>query len=336
MRAFAGWWVRVWDQREDPRVLALLRISVGLVLLWDLCSVAWLDLAEVLWSPQEAGGLPSNVLQRSPTPVLFRLLPATPTTAVWTFRVLLAALLAWTVGLGTRVAGLVTLLLYAQLAMVLPLGDRGIDMMLRNVLLILLFSRSHATLSVDAWLRTRSWTGDEALVPSWPRHLVALQLVVMYFMAGIQKTAIAWTPLGGWTALHTILQDPHVARFADGPWLDTLSPFLRLGTGATEVFEITAPLMLVVYHLRLTHDRGGRARAFVKRWRPHWAWIAVGVALHVGIAVTMNLGIFPYAMLALYWAWLHPDELPRVLRRGGIEGDGGERGGDEVPTTIKP
>ena len=39
-------------------------------------------------------------------------------------------------------------------------------------------------------------------------------------------------------------------------------------------------------------------------------WIvAVGAILHVGIAVTMQLGIFPWAMLALYPAFFHPDEL---------------------------
>ena len=37
--------------------------------------------------------------------------------------------------------------------------------------------------------------------------------------------------------------------------------------------------------------------------------MAVGVSLHVGIAVTMALGIFPFAMLAMYPAFLYPDQL---------------------------
>ena len=309
------WWVKLWDQREHPRVLALIRISIGLALLWDLASVAWLDLADVLWAPQEVGGLPSNVLQRVPRPEIYRWFEPTAATGVWTFRVLVLAVICWTVGLGTRLSGLVGLLAYAQLAMVLPLGDRGIDMLLRNVMLLLLLSGSHRTLSIDAKLRTGSWHGSGELVPGWPRRLVVLQLVVMYFMAGIQKTALAWTPLGGYTALYIILQDPHIARF-DPAWLEWASPFLRLATAVTHLFEWTAPLVLVCFHLRSTHERGGRLRAFVHRFKPHWVWIAIGVLLHAGVALTMNLGIFSGVMLACYWAWFHPDELATLARAG--------------------
>lgn len=306
-------WVELWNQREVPTVLALIRISIGLVLLWDLGHVALLELTEVLFAPPLEGGLPSNLLKRDPLPEVYRYFPQVGETGVWTFRVCLASVALWTLGIGTRFTGLVALLSYAQLGLILPLGDRGIDMMLRNVMVLLLFSGSHKALSVDAWLRTGSLRGDGALQPAWPRHLIILQLVVMYFSAGVQKTALAWTPFGGYTALYIILQDPHVSRFGDGPWMDTLLPLLRLGTAATHIFEWTAPAMLVAYWLRYTHTRGGRLRAFVKRWRPHWFWILVGVGLHVGIAVTMNLGIFPFAMLALYWAWFHPSELPRLL-----------------------
>ena len=313
-RRLAQWWVRLWDQQEVPTVLALLRISVGLVLLWDLSAVALLDLAEVLWAPDTLGGLPSNLLNRPKVPEVYRLFEATPAVGVWTFRVAITAIAFWTLGLGTRFFGVIALLAYAQLGLILPLGDRGIDMMLRNVMVVLLFSGSHRALSVDAWLKTRSFWGDGLKVSSWPRHLIVLQLVVMYFSAGVQKTALAWTPLGGYTALYIVLQDPHVSRFGDGAWLDTALPLLRIGTAATHIFEWTAPLMLVAYHLRLTQKKGGRLRDLVARYRPHWAWIAVGIALHLGIAATMNLGIFPFAMLALYWAWLHPDELPKRLR----------------------
>ncbi len=186
-------------------------------------------------------------------------------------------------------------------------------MLLRNVMLLLLLSGSHRTLSVDARLRTGSWHGSGELVPAWPRRLVVLQLVVMYFMAGIQKTAIAWTPLGGYTALYIILQDPHIARF-DPAWLDWASPLLRMGTAVTHIFEWTAPLVLVGFHLSATQERGGRLRSFVRRFKPHKAWIAIGVLLHLGIALTMNLGIFPWAMLACYWAWFRPDDLATLAQ----------------------
>ena len=36
---------------------------------------------------------------------------------------------------------------------------------------------------------------------------------------------------------------------------------------------------------------------------------------HLALAATTELGIFPWAMLALYPVWLHPDELKWVFGR---------------------
>lgn len=301
------WFVGLWDHKEGPLALALVRISVGLILLFDFLEAAWLGLVGTLWGPDTQGGLASKLMERDPLPELYQWFPATMETAEAAYWLLIGALVCFTLGLGTRVSGVVAILLYSQLARILPLGDRGIDLMMRNVLCVLVFSRSHATLSIDAWLRTRSWWGSGEDVPAWPRHLLILQLVVMYFFAGIQKTAISWLPLGGYGALYIVLQDPHIARL-DWSGLASVYPITQLSTFVTHTFEVTAPICLLAYHFRST-DGDGRLRRFFKRFRVHHVWIAVGVFLHVGIALTMNLGIFPFAMLALYWAWFHPDEL---------------------------
>ena len=305
------WFVGLWDHRESALSLALVRISLGLVLLFDLLEAAWLGLVPTLWGPDTTGGLASNLMSRDPLPELYAWFPEDPMTAVVAFWVLVVALSCFTAGFGTRMTGVITVLLYAQLARVLPLGDRGIDLMLRNVICLLILSRSHATLSVDAWLKTRSWWSDE-LIPAWPRHLLILQLVVMYFFAGIQKTAITWLPLGGYGALYIVLQDPHIARF-DMSWLDSVYPLTQIATGVTHNWEITAPLVLLAWHFRATQGTG-RIRRFYERFQPQFIWVAVGVLLHLGIAATMNLGIFPFAMLALYWGWFHPDELRSAWR----------------------
>lgn len=301
------WFVGLWDHREHPLSLALVRITVGLILLFDLLEAAWLGIVPVLWGPDTLGGLASNLMARDPIPELYAWFPESLMTAHGAFWVLVVALACFTAGLGTRFTGVIVVLLYAQLSRVLPLGDRGIDLMLRNVICILIFSRSHATLSLDAWLKTRSWWGSGEDIPAWPRHLLILQLVVMYFFAGIGKTAITWLPIGGYGALYIVLQDPHIARF-DFAWLDAIYPVTQVSTFVTHTFEITAPLVLLAYHFRVSEGTG-RIRRFYERFSPHHIWIAIGVVLHLGIAVTMNLGIFPFAMLALYWAWFHPDEL---------------------------
>ena len=59
-------WVAFWDRREAPHSLALVRILVGLVLLWDFLGIAFTGLVPELWlfppgglaSLPEGGALP--------------------------------------------------------------------------------------------------------------------------------------------------------------------------------------------------------------------------------------------------------------------------------------
>ncbi len=301
-------WARVWDQREDPVVLAVIRVLVASVLLFDFWWIAHLGIVDVLFTPQEGGGFP-DVMSRDPVPELYRWFPSSPSTAWAAYGVLVGALVCFGAGFLTPVSGLVAALVSAQLAQVLPLGDRGIDTLLRNVLVVLSFSACGRRFGVDALL-----FGTRREAPAWPRHLLILQLSVVYFCAGIQKTALAWTPLGDLSALFLILQDPSIAAFRFD-WLSKVYPVTQLATATTMVFEWSAGLVPLVYWFRYTRTRPGRLRAWFNTHRPLRGWVLLGAALHAGIALTMSLGIFPFAMLALYPALLHPDELQRLFGR---------------------
>ena len=304
-------WVALWSQREVPTMLALIRIFVGVVLLWDFVEIGLHGLPDVMWTPQELGGLPSNVLQRKVPPEVFTYLDPSPELSWGLWGVIILCLVLLVLGVATPLVGVVLVLAYAQTALILPLSDRGIDLLLRNVLMVLIFSKAGATLSLQAKLKTGSWLGDAKTHPSWPRYLIALQLVVMYFMAGVQKTALTWTPLGGYNALYIILHDPHIARmdWAGMGVLDAVSPLLRLGTAATHIFEWGAPILVLAFWFRYTHERPGRLRAFFLRWDVRLIWVVIGAVLHLGIAIAMQLGVFAWAMLALFPAWFHPDEI---------------------------
>lgn len=312
----AAWdrWVALWDHREAATSLAFVRVGVGVCLLFDFAMIARHGSVVGLLGPAEAGGW-GAVLERSNVPLWYRFLPAEPASAwlLWGLLVLFAATFA--AGLFTRTSSLVLMLLYAQAALIVPAGDRGIDMLLRNVLMLFAFSEAGAAWSLDAWRRTGRFVGDGRLVPAWPRHLLILQLVVMYFVAGIGKIGAGWTPMGGYTALFIILQDPAITR-ADFGFLvhPVLFAFTQLSTAVTVLWEYSAPLLLGVYWLRHTASRGGALRAWVLRWRPEWWWLSVGVVFHVLIAATLVLGIFPFAMLALYPAFVHPTDWPERCR----------------------
>jgi hypothetical protein len=301
------WWVGLWARKESPRILAIIRILVAIVLLYDFLHVARLGLVVTLWGAPEAGGLP-DIASRDPIPELYQWLPWTADTPWIAWGVMVGALVCLLVGFLTPAAALVALLMSAQLAQVLPLGDRGIDLMLRNVLMILAFSGCGGTWSIDARL-----FGERREVPAWPRHLLVLQLLVMYLMAGVQKAGVTWWPWGGYAALYLVLQDPSIAAW-NFKWLDRVYPLTQVATAATMVFELGAGPMILAWWYRDTRTRPGRLRAVFNRLDLHKWWMLVGVLLHVGIAATMALGIFPYAMLALYPAFFHPDELPGPLR----------------------
>ena len=59
------------------------------------------------------------------------------------------------------------------------------------------------------------------------------------------------------------------------------------------------------------------------RFRP-WV-LAAGVLMHMTIDLTVQIGIFSYAMFVLYLAWLSPEtvkSLPDKVRRRPLERDG--------------
>jgi len=294
-------------------MLALVRMGIAGVLLMDLLNLGRLGLVQLVWAPRQGGGL-LNPLARESVPLLYQWLPPEPWSATAIYVAFVALALAFGLGLFTRVSGLLLVLLYAQVGALFPYGDRGIDLLLRNALVILLFSRCGAVWSLDGLRRIGAFRGDHAPAPAWPRHLLILQLAVVYFMAGVQKIAPSWWPVGDLQALYLVFQDPAVSRWPF-EWVSRLAPLTQLATAATMAFEWTAWALPLLYWFRATRDRPGRLRGWANRLELRSVWVSVGVLLHLGIALTMNLGIFPYGMLALYPAFFHPDELAALSAR---------------------
>ena len=302
-------WVALWDRREPATALAAVRIAIAVVLLYDY-AVAWrLDLIEPLWAKPPAGYAIGGDGRWSAA-----WLGTGPGSAFALWATAVIALIAVATGTLTRVACVVVVLVSAQLAHRAPDADRGIDGLIRIVLCVLALSRSHAVWSVDAWVRRRLGCPMAVEVPAWPRYLLFAQLIWVYFSGGHNKTGLEWGPGDGFTALANALSDPHFARFDPG-WVGSIYPLTRVATAATMLFELGAPLMLLLTYYAATADRPGRLRRWCNRLRLRWIWIALGVSFHLGIALTMRLGIFPAAMLALYPVLLLPGELARLRAR---------------------
>jgi hypothetical protein len=295
-------WRALWEGTEPALVMSIVRILVPLVLLGDLFEVWRLHLIIPLWGPGDAGGM-GNPAQTDPPPELYAWFGNTIAVGRGAFFVLVGALFCLMVGALSQPAALVSLLVYAQLALVLPGADRGIDMLIRNVFLLLVFVPSGRRFGVDALL-----FGRLERLPVWSRRLLILQMLVLYFTAGVQKAAVAWWPWGGFSALYVVLQDPAIARFPF-EWLQAFYPLTQLLTATTMAFELGAVVIPFAYWYRATRTRPGWLRAQFNRFPVVPIWLALGLVMHLGIAVTMQLGIFPWMVLSLYVAFFHPREL---------------------------
>jgi len=289
-------WVMLMDRRESPAALALVRIACAAVLLCDQLWVRHVGLVEPLWSPPPGGfavaqaALGANGLSVAAV----------------------AALACVALGLFTRLACVAFVLVSAQMAGIAPDSESALDVVMRVVFLVLALSGSNARWSLDALIRRRVGRPMPELVPAWPRYLLLLQLLWMYFSSGINKTSASWGPHGGFTALANALMDPHNGRLDPG-LVAAVYPLTRVATALTMVFELLAPLYLVALRLG------------AHRWR--WIWIAFGICFQLGIAIGLRLGAFPFGMLALFPTLLVASELQFLV---------GHRPRDAWPGGVRP
>lgn len=318
MSVFARW-VALWNTRERAESLALIRIFLPLVIVWDLLEARQLGLVRPLWGPIEEGGF-GPASYDAPTIELFRWFGATTDHAQLLVALTIAAALSLSLGLFSRSSALVLLLAYAQLEELSPDADRGVDKLLRNVLCILVFARAGSTLSIEARWRRGSFLSDER-VPAWPRYLIVAQLSLLYFFAGLAKTSVNWSFGGGYLALFYILASPHYARVAlPHEALVLAAPALRLGAFMTVMWERSAVLLPVFLWLRATRADGTWLHRWFQRLHVLPIWVATGVFFHLALAAVLTLGIFPWGCLALYPAMAHPDSVRQAAAqlRGGL------------------
>ncbi|HVZ31694.1 MAG TPA: hypothetical protein VG963_04665, partial [Polyangiaceae bacterium] len=215
------------------------------------------------------------------------------------------------IGLGGRWPLFATLQAYLGLTSLNPTASGGFDNLLTIALWLLFLSGCNATLSLDARRKEGSWFSERS-VAAWPRYVLILQLIVMYTATGLQKVSLSWTPMGGYTALYYVLRDPTWLRseqVAQGVPL----PLLRLGTALTWHWEQLSCLLLAVFYFRATRRRPGRLRAAFNRWDLRLPWAAIGISLHLGILILIDVGPFSFVSLAYYVNLFAPEEIEAHL-----------------------
>tara|TARA_R110002096_G_scaffold91625_20_gene207364 strand:+ start:98 stop:976 length:879 start_codon:yes stop_codon:yes gene_type:complete len=274
-------WLHLLELREPGLQLALCRIMAGIGLVASVSFVLPHGTLIALWS--DAG------YRGGPSPSLIWILA---------FTTLLSGLLL-ALGLFTRIAAILSLVLFNLLIHLNPHDGSAYDSLLTNQLFLLIFSGAGATLSLDCKLRHGRWTSP-TLVTAWPRLVMILQLVLCYWSTGVQKISGHWLPGGDLSAVYYTLQDPFWRRWDLTPGLSQAYPITQLTTAFSWWFEVLSPLLLLALYYRATADRPGRQRRVFNRINYPLCFAIWGILFHLGIHFFMRVGPFSWIILSYY------------------------------------
>jgi HTTM domain len=306
------WWKRYaafWGEREAPDSLAMLRITFSLALILNLLEQFLAgDILEFYALPEAGGIFP---LTQSGAPLmLFRWFAPTPL-AVWLLVLgqLMAAVFLL-VGLFTRLAALICLIIQITLSERMWVFAFGGD----NVFCVFLYLMVLAPAGA-AWSLDSRWLGwGRAEVPRWPRRLFVFQLTVIYVATGLMKIGSTWSILGNWSALYLAVNLPGIARWP-GDWAAWVFPLTQVGTFVGKWWETTFFLVPINLYLRRKPGRPGRGplRRLLARWDLRLGYLLFGLVFHICLIVLFDLGVFSVAMIGVYPCLLHPHESRRLL-----------------------
>jgi hypothetical protein len=294
----------------DARSLAAMRVGLGLVLLLNLCDLAW-DLPAFY---TDAGLLPRaarmelNVEEEFVAPPYWVSLHMASGEA-WFQGLLFAVsgLLAVGVMIGYRTQWALfgSWLLFLSLKARNPLLLQGGDDVLRVLLFWSLFLPLGAKWSYDA--RRGAEAGSPRILSLGSAALI-LQLVCLYLFTALLKKHAMWRT--DFTAIYYALSTDHFTSLL-GRELLNFPHVLQCLTLATMALELGGPLVLLFPW---------------RSWKVRTAVVVSFWLFHLGIASTMRIGLFPATCL-VYWLALVPggfwDWLEFRLRRVGVLTSGG-------------
>lgn len=300
------WWVELTSRKERGTTLALFRIAVATVMVTMMLSALRAGIVDLLWVDAAEGGIRSIASGFW----LLDFLGGPTHRNTWGLVVLTLLFgTAMMLGLGGRWTVLAAVWCYRAVSSA-GHANGGYDAMIFNGAWLLFLAEPTATLSLDARLKTGHWrTAIE--VSAWPRYLLILQLIVIYTATGLQKSSASWTFADGFSALYWFLQDPNWQRW-DTSWTGPGYALTQLATAVVWHFEVFAGLLLVVYQARANPDGRGRWRRWLRRVDGRKVFAAIGLGMHLGIALLMDMGPFSWISMAFYISLWSPEEWERV------------------------
>lgn len=264
----------------DARSLAAFRIGMGLLLLGDLAIRA----SSMGVHYTDDGVLPRTLLidtWRATGRWSLHMLGGDAASQAVLFLLATAAAVALTLGYRTRLATVACWVLTVSLQHRNPLVCNAADELVAALLLWAIFLPLGRCWSLDA-KRQSAPAAQKVDALSLATAAILLQVVVMYLFTGLFKWNELWHD---GSALRRALHNDLYARPL-GLWLREQTALVTVMAKAVPWFEIVAPLLAFVPIFT------GRIRLVL---------IALFLAFHLGIELTLTTGLFPYASAA---AWL--------------------------------
>jgi hypothetical protein len=292
-------WHRFFFTPADPTTLGLIRIALGLLLVWNQLNVG-IDLRAMLssdgWASMEALTAFYQQANTGKTAWSFWFyVPDSLVPAVWA--VCLGITVLFTLGLFSRVTAILAWIITVSTVRRAPVMFFGFDQTIVGWTMYLAVTMaSGQALSLD-----RLWALQRGRVPPGPPpptvsanlglRLLQLHLCLIYAAAGLTKLqGESW-----WSgnAVSMILLYPEY-RTSDLTWLLAYPRWLNLLTHGTVALEILYPCLIWVRVLRPLMLTGM-------------------ILLHLGIDLTLGLGEFTLAMITANLAFIPGSWLRRIF-----------------------
>lgn len=280
-------------QPEPVHSVVLLRIVFGIIVLFQWISI-WQNL-ELFWGPDGLVSLDTAIKYNSVWRVnLFEFLPNDPRVPVLLASLLFLGSIGMIFGFYTKTSIAFTFFtlisFHNRNTFILNSGD----IVVRNLLFLLLFTPCGDLWSLDRWIQVkRGLLRDQPVEKSpWALRLIQIQFCIIYIATVMFKMKGSMWADG--TAVYTATRLDDFVRMP----LEALNSFavIKFLTWSTLIVEFALGTLVWVKDLR------------------YWVLLA-GVALHLGIEMSMVIPLFEWIMIASMLCMVDSRDIDTLLGR---------------------
>ncbi|MGZ3771184.1 MAG: HTTM domain-containing protein [Bdellovibrio sp.] len=275
---------------EPVHSVVFLRIAFGILILIQWFSI-W-DNLQLFWGPEGLVSLETAVIYNSVWRLnLFEFMPNDPAVPVMFAYLLFLGAVGMTVGFFTKTSMVVTFL------MLVSFHNRNVfilnsgDIVIRNILFLLLFAPCADAYSFDHWIKhKRGLVAERPLEKSpWALRLIQIQFCIIY--------------------VATVMFKMKGNMWADGTAVYTATRLEEFIRAPLEILNNMAALKFLTWSTLAVEFALGTL-VWVKELR-YWVLLA-GVALHLGIEMSMVIPLFEWVMIALMLSMVDARDLEKI------------------------